>query len=198
MMQFSILVLLTKQRYSSFFKKVFVLQKICFKVKVWKTFKTSTDCLIKTCRSLKWRVILKIPSIVYSFLDKLTLRSWISRSPTYFFEKASNCTQANVDTFTSLGSKQTKKPLPPPPPPPLHLRLFQTLLPRFLHFSEFSNALFVKSPVYSGPKSMLFMLALKWNLYEKVFSSVTTKTNLSFAVKLELVERNNHSFLLSI
>ena len=128
---FSILVLLTKQRYSSFFKKVFVLQKICFKVKVWKTFKTSTDCLIKTCRSLKWRVILKIPSIVYSFLDKLTLRSWISRGPTYFFEKASNCTQANVDTFTSLGSKQTKKPLPPHPHLPFTYVYFKPSYPAF-------------------------------------------------------------------
>ena len=40
---FSILVLSTKKRYSSFLKKVFVFQKICFKVKVLKTFKISTD-----------------------------------------------------------------------------------------------------------------------------------------------------------
>ena len=36
---FSILVLSTKKRYSSFSKKVFVFQKTCFKVKVLKTFK---------------------------------------------------------------------------------------------------------------------------------------------------------------
>ena len=37
---FSILVASTKERYSSFLKKVFVSQKICFKVKVLKTFET--------------------------------------------------------------------------------------------------------------------------------------------------------------
>ena len=59
---FSILVLPTKKQYSSFLKKVFVFQKICFKVKVLKMFKISTDCHIKTCRSHKQRAILKIPS----------------------------------------------------------------------------------------------------------------------------------------
>ena len=44
---FSILVLSTKNRYSSFLKKVFVFQKICFKIKVLKTFKISTDFHIK-------------------------------------------------------------------------------------------------------------------------------------------------------
>ena len=39
---FSILVLSTKKRYSSFLKKVFVFQKICFKVKVLKMFKNFT------------------------------------------------------------------------------------------------------------------------------------------------------------
>ena len=62
---FSILVLPTKKRYSSFLKKVFVFQKICFKVKVLKTFKIFSDCHIKTCRSLKRRAILKIPSTVF-------------------------------------------------------------------------------------------------------------------------------------
>ena len=61
---FSILVLTTKKRYSSFLKKVFVLQKICFKVKVLKTFKISTDCHIKACLSCKRRTILKIPGTV--------------------------------------------------------------------------------------------------------------------------------------
>ena len=72
-----------------FFKKVFVFQKICFKVnpveahdvvsydvstlkrrrvstgKVLKTFKISTGCLIKTYRSLKRRAILKSRSTVF-------------------------------------------------------------------------------------------------------------------------------------
>ena len=57
---FSILVVSTKNRYSSFLKKVFVFQKICLKVKVLKTFETLIDCHIKTCRSLTRRAILKI------------------------------------------------------------------------------------------------------------------------------------------
>ena len=51
------LLLSTKKRYSSFLKKLFVFQKICFKVKVLKTLKISTDCHIKRCRSLKRRAI---------------------------------------------------------------------------------------------------------------------------------------------
>ena len=43
---FSILVLSTQKRFSSFLEKVFVFQKICFKDKVLKTFKISTDCHI--------------------------------------------------------------------------------------------------------------------------------------------------------
>ena len=61
---FSILVLSSKKRYSSFLKKVFLFQKSCFKVKVLKTIKISTDCHIKTYRPLKRRTILKIPSTV--------------------------------------------------------------------------------------------------------------------------------------
>ena len=56
---FSILVLSTKKQYSSFLKNVFVFQKICSRVKVLKTFKVSTDCLIKTYRSLTRRVFWK-------------------------------------------------------------------------------------------------------------------------------------------
>ena len=62
---FLILELWVKKRCSGFLKKVFVLQKICFKVKVLKKFKISTDCHIKTCLSLKRRAILKIPSTVF-------------------------------------------------------------------------------------------------------------------------------------
>ena len=61
---FSILVLSTRKQYSSFLKKVFVFQKICFKVKVLKTLKIFSDCHIKTCRSLERRAILKIPCTV--------------------------------------------------------------------------------------------------------------------------------------
>ena len=61
----SILVASTKKRYPSSLKKVFVLQKISFKVKVLKTFETFTDSHIKTCRSLKRRAILKIFSSVF-------------------------------------------------------------------------------------------------------------------------------------
>ena len=57
---FSILVLSTKNWYSSFLKKVFVFQIFYFKVKVLKMLKISTDCHIKTCWSLKQRPILKI------------------------------------------------------------------------------------------------------------------------------------------
>ena len=45
-------------------------------------------------------------------------------------------------------------------------------------------------------KPMLFLLALKWNLLEKVFSGVKTETIPNFAVKL--AGRSNHSFLVSI
>ena len=58
--EFSISVLSTKKRYSSFLIKVFVFRTICFKVKVLKTFKISSNCHIKTCRSLKRRAILEI------------------------------------------------------------------------------------------------------------------------------------------
>ena len=61
---FSILVISTKKRYSSLLKKVFVFQKICSKFNVLKTFKISTDCHMKACRSLKRRAILKISSTV--------------------------------------------------------------------------------------------------------------------------------------
>ena len=52
---FSILVLSTNKKYSRFLKKVFVFEKIGFKVKVLKTFRNSTDCHTKACRSLKRR-----------------------------------------------------------------------------------------------------------------------------------------------
>ena len=62
---FSILVLSTKTRYSSFLKRVYVFQKICFKVKALKTFEISSHCHIKTYQSLKRRAIVKIASTVF-------------------------------------------------------------------------------------------------------------------------------------
>ena len=62
---FFILVLSTKKCFSSFLKKVFVFQKIYFRVKVLKTFKIPIDCHINTCLSLKMRAIRKISSTVF-------------------------------------------------------------------------------------------------------------------------------------
>ena len=70
----SIVVLSTKQRYSSFSKKRFT--KTCFKVKALKMFKICSDCHMKICRCLKpsrhtaslrplGRAILKIPSSTF-------------------------------------------------------------------------------------------------------------------------------------
>ena len=62
---FSILVLSTEIRYSSFLKMVFVFQKFFMKLKVLKTFQVSSDFHIKICRSLKRRAVLKLPSTVF-------------------------------------------------------------------------------------------------------------------------------------
>ena len=61
---FSTLVLSTKKPYSSFLKKALVCQKICFKAKVLKLFKISTDCQKHTDPS-KRTAILKIPETVF-------------------------------------------------------------------------------------------------------------------------------------
>ena len=55
----------TKKWYFSFLKKVFVFQKFCIKIKVFKTFKISTECHTKSCWSLKLRACLKILSTVF-------------------------------------------------------------------------------------------------------------------------------------
>ena len=62
---FSVIVLSTKKRYSSFFKKVFIFQKAYFKVRVLKMFQNLKWFSPKTCWSLKLRDILKIPSIIF-------------------------------------------------------------------------------------------------------------------------------------
>ena len=64
MLVLSILVIFTKKRPSALLKKVFVFQKICFKVKVLKWFKISIDCHVKTYRSLKLNAITEISSTV--------------------------------------------------------------------------------------------------------------------------------------
>ena len=68
----SILLLSTKKSHSSFLKKFFVFQKICFRVKVLKSFQIFSDCHIKTCRSLKWRAILKIPVLFFRIIYGLS------------------------------------------------------------------------------------------------------------------------------
>ena len=72
---FSISVVSTKIWSSGFLKKVFVFQKICFKVNVLKALETFTGFHIKTCRSLKRRAILKIHSTV--FYKNLCFFCWL-------------------------------------------------------------------------------------------------------------------------
>ena len=48
---FLILAVSTKKQYSSFFIKVFVFQKVCFKIKVLKTCETFTDLPISKTES---------------------------------------------------------------------------------------------------------------------------------------------------
>ena len=58
----------------------------------------------------------------------------------------------------------------------------------------FENVLYLFLAILKIPclESMFFLLALKWNLQEKVFFCVKTKTNSNFAVKP--AERSNRSF----
>ena len=58
----SILVLSTKKWYSIFLKKIFVFDKIYFKVKVLKTFKISIDCHMPISQT---EAILKISSTIF-------------------------------------------------------------------------------------------------------------------------------------
>ena len=56
---------------------------------------------------------------------------------------------------------------------------------------------YFENPLYRFlEEHMLFLLALKWNLKQKVFYSVKTKTNPNFGVKY--AGRSNNSFLLCI
>ena len=60
---FWFIVLWTKKRSSSFFKKDLVFQKTFFEVNILKTFKIPCDCHIKPFLSFKRRAFLKIPRI---------------------------------------------------------------------------------------------------------------------------------------
>ena len=62
---FSVVALSAKKLYSSFLEKVLVFQEICFKSKVLKMFKISSDFHIKTCWSLKRRDVSKIPITLF-------------------------------------------------------------------------------------------------------------------------------------
>ena len=62
---FSILVFSTKNKYSSFLKKVFVFHKICFKVILLKTFKISSGSHIKTSPTPKRRAVSRILTTVF-------------------------------------------------------------------------------------------------------------------------------------
>ena len=104
---FLIVVLSTKNGYSSFFKKFFISKKTCFKVKGLKSFKTSRDSHINIWQSPGRRAILKTPGVFFRgtyvlsvFLKMKSLRRsvliWCSSSfffNTYFplkFVKRSN------------------------------------------------------------------------------------------------------------
>ena len=56
---FSIIVVSTTKRYSSFLKMGLIFQKVCFKVRALKLLKIFSDFQIKISQSLERRVILK-------------------------------------------------------------------------------------------------------------------------------------------
>ena len=62
---FSITVLSSKKRYSSFLKKDLVFQKTCLKAKVIRTHKIPSDYRVKLCRSLERKAILKISLVPF-------------------------------------------------------------------------------------------------------------------------------------
>ena len=86
----SVLVLSTKKQYSNFLKSVCIFQKIYVEVKLLKSFKISSDCHIKTCGSLKWRVILKIPNLKEPMLFLLALKGNL-------YEKAFSCVKTKTN-----------------------------------------------------------------------------------------------------
>ena len=82
---FSILLVLTKKRYSSFLTTVFVFQKIWIKVNVWKTFKTFTKCHRKICLSLKGRANLKTPTTFFRGIYAVSVKFKIKNLRKYAF-----------------------------------------------------------------------------------------------------------------
>ena len=66
----SIAVLSTTKRYSSFLQKVFIFQKICFKVKLLKTFKVVSDYHIKECQYQKRQKCQKCQKWLVPFFEE--------------------------------------------------------------------------------------------------------------------------------
>ena len=62
---FSVLVNSTKKEYFCFFKKVFVFQKTCLKIDIFKPFQIPSHSHIKIRQSFKRRAILNIPSMIF-------------------------------------------------------------------------------------------------------------------------------------
>ena len=87
---FSILVLSTKEQYTSFLKKVFGFQEICFKVKI----KTQENT--KIWWFLKQRAILKIPSTVFLEEPNLLPLNW------NLWKKAFSCVFLVYKKFRTL------------------------------------------------------------------------------------------------
>ena len=62
---FSIIVLSSKKRHSSFLKKDLFFQKTCLKAKVIRTLKIPSDYRVKICRSLERKAILKVSLVPF-------------------------------------------------------------------------------------------------------------------------------------
>ena len=89
---FSILMLSIEKASSSFLKKVFIFQKICFKVKVLKTFKIFSDCHIDLSN---WGLFWK--SLVPFFRGTYTLSVGSKMKP--LRKSACQCYEKNQFTF---------------------------------------------------------------------------------------------------
>ena len=91
----------------SFFKRACVFQKLFFKVKVLKTFKISSDCHMKTCRSYKRRAIFKIPST--AFQKSICSFYWIQNKP--LRKKMFSCVKAKINSNFAVNlAEMLKKP----------------------------------------------------------------------------------------
>ena len=78
----------TKKWYSSFLKYVFIFQKICFKVKVLKTFETSPDCHIAWLR-IAWInhifCIVKLFYMARPYLTKKETQAFLTQQLNIFY-----------------------------------------------------------------------------------------------------------------